>query len=81
MAKRKDPVVASLSNRSPHPYSAIAMSPNRQYAIVAGKDTIQLVKIGPSGLKSLRSLKISQVCMQDFSNFVDRSMIDGKPTS
>ena len=79
MPKRKDPVVASLPTRSPHPYSAIAMSPNREYAIVAGKDTIQLVKIDPSGLKSLRSLKISQVC--DSMIFLILLIDDGKPTS
>jgi hypothetical protein len=79
MPKRKDPIVASLPNRSPHPYSAIAMSPNREYAIVAGKDTIQLVKIDPSGLKSLRSLKISQVGGNKIFRVL---LIDyGKPTS
>lgn len=61
MPQRQDPVVASVATRSDHPYSAIAMSPSRKYAVVAGKDTLQLVRIDRSGLRSLRSLKISQV--------------------
>ena len=56
-----NPVVASLPNRSPHPYSSIAMSPSRQYAIIAGKDTLQLVKISPSGLTPCKTIQISQV--------------------
>jgi WD40 repeat protein len=51
--------VATLANRSPHPYSSITMSPNRQYAIIAGKETLQLVKVLPSGLFSIRSMKLS----------------------
>ena len=57
----QSPVVASLPNRSPHPYSSIAMSPSRQYAIIAGKDSLQLVKITPTGLVSCKTIQISQV--------------------
>lgn len=53
-------VVASLPGRSSHQYSSIALSPDRQYAIAAGKDTLQLIKVGPEGLQSIRSMKISQ---------------------
>ena len=35
--EQQDPVVASLANRTAHPYSSIAMSSNRRHAIVAGK--------------------------------------------
>ena len=62
MGTMDNPVVATLANRSPHPYSAITLSPSRQLAIVAGKDTLQLVRIDPTGLQSLRSLNFSQVC-------------------
>jgi hypothetical protein len=54
-------VVASLTEKSAHPFSSIALSPNRQYAVISGKDTLQLVKVDPEGIKSLRTLKISQV--------------------
>jgi WD repeat-containing protein 24 len=56
----QDPVVASLANTSSNPYSGIAMSPNRQHAIVAGKDTLQLVEVSPRGLKQVRSMRINQ---------------------
>jgi hypothetical protein len=65
MSSQSSVVVASLAERSPHPFSSMAMSPNRQYAVIAGKDTLQLVKVDSSGIKSLRKLKISQVCYVD----------------
>jgi WD repeat-containing protein 24 len=52
-------VVASLLDRSPDPFSSLALSPDRNHAIVAGKDTLQLIKIDPSGLRSIRSIKIA----------------------
>lgn len=52
-------VVASLKDRSPDPFSSLALSPDRSHAIIAGKDTLQLVKIDPTGLRSLRSIKIA----------------------
>ena len=61
MPVRKNPVVASLGNQSLHPYTSIAISPNRQYAVVAGKDTLRLLAVGPNGLSLVRSLPISQV--------------------
>jgi hypothetical protein len=58
-------VVASLTETSAHPFSSIALSPNRQYAVISGKDTLQLVKVDSDGIKSLRTLKIAQVGRQD----------------
>ncbi len=58
-SNRKDVVVASLSDRPAHPYSSISLSPRGRYALLAGKGTIQLVSVGPEGLKSIRTLKIA----------------------
>ena len=44
MPSPKDAVVASLAETSPHPFSSMAMSPNRQYAVIAGKDTLNLLE-------------------------------------
>jgi WD40 repeat protein len=58
----KRAVVASLTDdksRPSYPYSSLALSPNGRYALVAGKGTIQLVAVGPEGLRTLRSLKIA----------------------
>ena len=52
-------VVASLSDRPAHPYSSISLSPRGRYALLAGKGTIQLVSVGPEGLKTIRTLKIA----------------------
>ena len=71
MPERKNPVVASLGSRSPHPYTSITLSPNRRYAIVARKDTLRLLAVGPNGLSLLRSLQISQV--GNIVGFVDVS--------
>lgn len=54
-------VVASLPGRSQHPFSSVAMSPNRRYCVIAGKDTIQIAKVGHEGLKPFRKLQVSQV--------------------
>ncbi|CAB9500416.1 GATOR complex protein WDR24 [Seminavis robusta] len=58
----KDPVVATLANRSGvvHPYSSVAMSANRKHAIVAGKDTLHLMEVSPRGLAPIRSMRINQ---------------------
>ena len=60
MSERNSPVVASLENRSTHPYSSIALSPSRQHAVVAAKDTLTVLSVGPSGLSEIRSLRVSQ---------------------
>lgn len=61
MPELRDSVVASLGgNRSAPPYSSVAMSPSRKHAVVAGKDTLQLVEVSPKGLFLKRSLRISQ---------------------
>ena len=60
--RSKRAVVASLAiDRSgpAHPYSSLALSPKGRYALVAGKGTIQLVTVGPEGLKTLRSVKVA----------------------
>ena len=44
MHELQDPVVASLANRTAHPYSSVAMSSNRRHAIVAGKGKVSRSK-------------------------------------
>jgi hypothetical protein len=61
MSEGQSPIVASLKNRSPHPYSSIALSPSRQHAVAAAKDTLTVLSVRPSGLSEIRSLRVSQV--------------------
>lgn len=60
MSEQRNPVVASLATRSQHPYTSIAVSPDRTHAIAAGKDTLRVISVVPQGLKEIRSLRISQ---------------------
>lgn len=39
-----------------HPYSSIALSPDRRHAVLACKDSIRLVSIEPSGLALIKSV-------------------------
>lgn len=61
MSEQRNPVVASLANRSQHPYSSITVSPDRCNVIAAGKDTLRVLSLTPQGLREVRSLRISQV--------------------
>lgn len=54
-------VVASLAEGSMNPFSCVSLSPSRDYAIAAAKDTLNLIRIDPGGIRSLRKIKISQV--------------------
>jgi hypothetical protein len=74
MASSNSAVVASLRERSTHPLSSISLSPSRQFAVIAGKETLQIVKISPEGIHILRSLKISQVC--EFIYFILQASSD-----
>ena len=69
MQELQDPVVAALANQSAHPYSSLAMSSNRKYAIVAGKDTLQLMEVSPRGLSQIRTMRISQVRIKLVNGF------------
>ena len=55
-----DPVVSALPNKSPHPYSSVAISPDLNYAVVAAKDLLRVVSITPSGLSEQRCIRVSQ---------------------
>jgi hypothetical protein len=60
-----DPVVAYLSKqKSPHPYSSIALSPCRQYAVTACKDSLQILRVSPSGIRSIRTVICSPYFQQ-----------------
>jgi len=63
MSEAQSPIVASLKNRSPHPYSSIALSPSRHHAVAAAKDTLTVISVRPSGLSEIRSLRVSQVSL------------------
>ena len=39
-----------------HPYSAISLSPCRNYAVTAGKDVLQLIRLRPTGLQLLKTV-------------------------
>lgn len=54
-----DPVVAALDKTLPHPYAALALSPDRQYAIAARKDFLEIIHIKPSGMQVVKTLPIS----------------------
>lgn len=53
-------VAASLAKRSPHPYSSIALSPDRRHAVTACKDTLQILQVGPLGIKHMKTIPMSQ---------------------
>jgi hypothetical protein len=57
---KDNPIVASLAQKSPHPFSSIALSPNREYAVTARKDTLLIVQVGPLGILPLKSIPIAQ---------------------
>ena len=57
------PVESALPNRSAsHPYSSVALSPDRLHAVVAGKDLLRIVAVGgrSRGLSEVRSLRVAQ---------------------
>lgn len=60
MSESHSPVVASLKNRSQHPYSSIALAPSRLHAVAAAKDTLKVISVRPEGLSEIRSLRVSQ---------------------
>jgi len=53
----KPVVVAQLA--SDVPYSCVSSSPDGRLVIMGGKDTVQIVSVKPSGLKEVRSIRIS----------------------
>ena len=60
MTPAENPVVASLPHRSPHPYSSIAFSPDRRFAVTASKNTLQVLEISPSGIRPLKTIPTAQ---------------------
>jgi WD40 repeat protein len=56
--EEKPVVVAQLA--SDVPYSCVSSSPDGRLVIMGGKDTVQIVSVKPSGLKEVRSIRISQ---------------------
>jgi WD40 repeat protein len=52
--------VASLSKRAPHPISSLDLSPDRNHAVLASKDTLQIIKISPNGISLIKAIPIAQ---------------------
>lgn len=55
----KSPVVSSLP-KLPIPYSSLSISPDRQYAVAASKDTLHIIQINPKGLKAIKTIPVAQ---------------------
>ena len=51
----ENPVVSRLKERSPHPFSSLALSPRRHYAITACKDTLQVIQNHTSGSSTIQT--------------------------
>lgn len=81
---KDNPIVASLSQKSPHPFSSIALSPNREYAVTARKDTLLIVQVGPLGILPFKSIPIAQHFQTKVSTDVSghgRSTVTGSGSS
>ena len=70
MSQEKSPVVASLRNRSAHPYSSVALSATRSTAVAAGKDTLTVLAVRPTGLSEINSFRVSQVSLKMYFDHV-----------
>lgn len=55
----KSPVVSSLP-KLPIPYSSLSISPDRQYAVAASKDTLHIIQIHPNGLRAIKTIPVAQ---------------------
>jgi WD40 repeat protein len=67
--KKDNPVVASLpvpandansATQPQHPFSSIAVSPDKEYAVMARKDTLLIVNVGPAGILPFRTVPVAQ---------------------
>jgi hypothetical protein len=76
-AQKDNPIVASLSQKSPpHPFSSIALSPNREYAVTARKDTLLILQVGSAGIHPHKEIPIAQ----HFQTKVSTSDVSGRST-
>ena len=59
----KSAIVAQLSDNTNMqvPYSCISSSPDGRLLIMGGQETARIVSVKPSGLKEVKSTRISQV--------------------
>jgi WD40 repeat protein len=55
----KSIVVTELSTDVEFPYSCLSSSPDGRLVILGGQDTVRIVSVKPSGLKEVRSIRIS----------------------
>ncbi len=62
MPSKHSVTVAKLpGDKAPYPYTSLSKSPYGRLILIAGKDTVTFVSIKPSGLKEVKSVRISQV--------------------
>jgi hypothetical protein len=80
-AQRDNPVVASLLQKSPHPFSSIALSPNREFAVTARKDALLIVQVGPLGIVPFKSIPIAQHFQTKVSTVNERRSSVGHTSS
>ena len=59
--EKNNVVVAQLEDNVEITYSCISSSPDARLVVMGGQDTIRIVSVKPSGLKEVRSVRISQV--------------------
>ena len=52
------PVVASLARRNPQPYSSLSLSPEKDFAVTACKDTLQILQISSQGIALFKTIPI-----------------------
>jgi WD40 repeat protein len=65
--EQRNPVVASLKS-SASSYHSIALSPCRDYAVLACKDTLQMIRICPEGLHLIKTVAAAPFFQQPTSN-------------
>lgn len=58
--EKNNVVVAQLEDNVEITYSCISSSPDARLVVMGGQDTIRIVSVKPSGLKEVRSVRISQ---------------------
>ncbi len=59
--------VAKLPDTAPCPYTSLSLSPYGRLIVIASKDTVRFVSVKPSGLKEVKTIRISQVSLYVFS--------------
>lgn len=59
MSRADHTEVVAVLPKLPHPYSSITLSPDRQYAVTACKDLLQIVRMGTAGISVAKQVPIA----------------------